>query len=156
MATHITTQEKIATVQLNWEDRDGLIVVTPSDENRFVVKVGQAIELLRQHERQEKFKAQFNVLIRELAKWLCAHKGRWESAFLTAGENTLRFIVVRKQVKFEPDITDALSDFGVKIANDSDLDLVKLSTRALPLVSQEELHSFLDPSFTLELNGDRD
>lgn len=157
MFSSVEVQEKtsVSLFQLHWQQREGVIVVTPSDQDRFVVKVGKAIELLRQHDRQENFKSQFNLLIKELASWLGKHSGRWERAFLTAGENTLRFIVVRKQVKCEGDLTDSLSDLGVEIANDPDLDLIKLTTRALPLVANEELQSFLDPSLTIELNGDR-
>lgn len=140
-------------MQLKWEHRDGNLVVTPNDQDRFVVKVGKAIEILRQYNRQEQFEKQFDLLIKELVAWLEAHKGRWHRAFLTSGESILRFIVVRQQVKFESDLTDALSDLGVKIANDTDLELIRLSTRALPLVSEEALQSFLDASFTIELNG---
>ncbi len=150
----MTTVQNPPIFQLNMRQADGTIVVTPSDEDRFIINVGKAIELLRHHERQDKFKTQFNLLIKQLAAWLGRHTGRWERAFLTAGENTLRFIVVRKQVHFESDITDSLSDFGVEIANDPDLDLIKLSARALPLVADEELSSFLDPYFAIELNGE--
>lgn len=146
---------KTAVVQLKWEHRDGNLVITPSDESRFCVKIGKAIEILRQHEHQSQFPNQFQVLLERLATWLEAHLKYWERAFLTAGESSLRFIVVRKQVRFEPEITDALSALGIEIANDPDLNLIQLSTRALPLASDESIQSFLDCSFTFEFNGER-
>jgi hypothetical protein len=142
-------------MQLTWEHKDGNIVVTPSNQDRFLIKIGRAIEILRQHQRQQQFEKQFDLLLKELASWLEKHEGRWSRAFLTAGESTLRFIVVRGQVKFESDLTDALSDLGVEVANDPDLELIQLSTRALPLVTEEALQSFLDASFTIEFHGDR-
>lgn len=151
----VAARARTQSIQLNWEQKDGELVVIPSDQDRFMIKVGKAIQLLRQSEREEEFSQQFDLLLKELATWLQDHDGRWQSAFLTAGDSSLRFIVVRKQVKFEGDITDSLSDLGVAIVNDPDLDLIKLSTRALPQVSEEALQSFLDPSFTLEYNGDR-
>jgi hypothetical protein len=141
--------------QLKWEHRDGDLLITPSDQDRFMVKIGKAIEILRQYERHKQFENQFNVLLKRLASWLDSHQDQWERAFLTAGESTLRFIVVRKQVRFQPEITDALSGLGIEIANDPDLDLIQLSTRALPLASEESLQSFLDSSFTIEFDGDR-
>ncbi|HVA50777.1 MAG TPA: hypothetical protein VNH11_30815 [Pirellulales bacterium] len=143
-----------AVMQLKWEQRDGNLVVTPNDQDRFMVKIGKAIEILRQNQHYEQFSKQFSVLVKRLACWLEEHGESWDRAFLTARESTLRFIVVRKQVEFQDEITDALSDLGVEIANDPDLDLIKLSTRALPLVSNESLQSFLDHSFTIEFNGD--
>jgi hypothetical protein len=141
-------------IQLTWQQRDGDLVVTPSDQDRFMVKVGRAIEILRLRKREEQFSNQFNLLIKRLACWLENHTGIWDRAFLTAGESVLRFIVVRKQVRFDEKATDALSDLGIEIANDPDFDLIKLGTRALPLASNEALQSFLDCSFTIEFNGD--
>lgn len=143
-----------AVMQLTWTQRDGNLVVTPSDQDRFMVKVGKAIEILRQYQREDQFANQFNLLVKRLAAWLDQHAGRWQRAFLTAGESALRFIVMRRQARFEEEITDALSDLGVEIANDPDFSLIKLNTRALPLASNEALQSFLDSSFTIEFNGD--
>lgn len=143
-----------AVMQLTWEHRDGDLLVTPSDQDRFLVKIGKAIEILRQNQHQEQFSNQCSLLVKRLAAWLDEHAGKWRRAFLTAGESTLRFIVVRKQSRFEEDITDALSDLGVEIANDPDFDLIKLGARALPLASNEAVQSFLDHSFTIEFNGD--
>lgn len=154
MDSTLEQSQSTPVMQLTWKQRGGSIVVTPSDQDRFMVKIGKAIEILRLHQREEQFSNQFNLLLKRLACWLEDHAGTWDRAFLTAGESTLRFIVVRKRVKFDEEITDALSDLGVGIANDPDLDLIKLSTRALPLASNEAIQSFLDCSFTIELNGD--
>lgn len=154
MDSAIEQSSSTAVMQLTWKQRDGSLVVTPSDQDRFMVKIGKAIEILRLHQRAEQFSSQFNLLLKRLAQWLEERAGTWERAFLTAGESTLRFIVVRKQVRVDEETTDALSDLGVEIANDPDFDLIKLSTRALPLASNEALESFLDSSFTIEFNGD--
>jgi hypothetical protein len=153
MPAAVRHPDLIEPIQLKWEQRDGAIVVTPSDQDRFLVKVGKAIEILRQHEREQQFGRQFSVLMNRLAAWLKEHSEKCARAFLTAGESTLRFIVVRKAVQFDGEITDALSALGVEIANDPDLNLIKLSTRALPLASNEALQSFLDSDFLIEFHG---
>lgn len=129
--------------------------MTPGNQDRFLIKVGRAIELLRQHNHAEQFERQFDLLLKVLANWLELHEGNWARAFLTAGESTLRFIVVRQQVRFEAEITDSLSDLGAQIANDPDWVLIKLSVRALPHVTEEAFQSFFDPAFILEYDGDR-
>lgn len=155
MNVALETGAEATPIQLLWHQKDGVIVVTPSDQDRFLVKVGKAIELLRQDKRRELFEKQFDLLVRQLAAWLERHSQKVDHAFLTAGESVLRFIVVRKETRFDSELTDALSDLSVAIANDPDLDLVKLSARALPQVSEEALQSFLDSSFTIEIHGQR-
>jgi len=139
-------------IRLNWANQNGDILVTPSDENRFCVKVGKAIEILRQHDRESQFGKQFSVLVKRLAEWI-NDNGRGSRAFLTAGEGVLRFVVMRNEVRYDEEITDALSDLELEIANDQDLALIKVNTTALPLVSEEALQSFLDCDFCMEYNG---
>lgn len=138
-------------IWLDHKDHEGKIVVTPSDGDRFVVKIGKAIELLRQRDRTQ-FDDQFKLLMRQLGAWLKEHKN-WSRALITGGEGVLRFIVVRKDVTADDEMTDALSDLDFEIANDPDLNLIKLNATALPRVSDEALQSFLDPSFSLEYAG---
>jgi hypothetical protein len=154
MTATLRNPSAIEPIQLKWEQKDGTIVVTPNDQDRYLVKVGKAIEILRQHEREQQFGRQFSVLNKRLAAWLEEHSDKCARAFLTAGESTLRFIVVRKEVRFDSEITDALSELGVEIANDPDLNLIKVATRALPFASDEALQSFLDTEFLIEFNGE--
>lgn len=135
-------------IWLDYRDTEGQLVVTPSDGDRFVVKIGKAIELLRQHDRSQ-FDDQFRLLLRQLGEWL-NRNDHWHRALLTGGEGVLRFIVVRDEVAADDAITDALSDLDQEIANDPDLNLIKLNATALPLVSDEALQSFVDPSLVLE------
>jgi hypothetical protein len=139
-----------APVRLDWTNRDGNIVITPSDKDRFVLKVGAAIEILRRHSQVDRTQQQFSLLLKRLAQWLDDHQSSWETAFLTSGEGVLRFIVVRKTARFDEATSDALSALELDIARDPDLDLVKLTTTALPSVGEESLRSFLDPAFTLK------
>ncbi len=141
-------------IQLNWELRDGHVVVTPSDGDRFIVKVDKAIEILRRNQVQrEQFKSQFKLLTRQLAHWISQHREKVDQAYLTAGEQCLRFIVVRHQVRFDADLTDDLSELSYRIANDSDLDMIKLNARALPLADREDISSFLDEEFIIPFHG---
>ena len=154
MATvELTRRRDAKAIRLNWANQNGDILVTPSDSDRFCVKVGKAIEILRQHDRESQFGRQFTLLVKRLAEWLDAN-AKWSRAFLTAGEGRLRFVVMRSEVLHDDETTDALSDLELEIANDQDLALIKVNTTALPLVCEDALQSFLDSDFCMEYNGD--
>ena len=135
-------------VQLDWAEKDGLVVVTPSDGDRFGIKVQRAIEILQQAARAEEFGHQFNLLLRVLAEWL---KGRTDvdRAYLTQRDGALAFVVIRSSCEYDDGFEDALSDLDYSIANDTDLNLIKMNALGLPLASDGAVGSFLDESFTL-------
>jgi hypothetical protein len=136
-------------IQLHWDMKDGLLTVTPEDEDRFSIKVGRAIELLQQANRAEDFRRQFTLLLRELARWL-KDRSDVERAFLTLRDGALVFVVVREFCEYDDAFEDALSELDYSVANDADLDLIKMDAIGLPPASDRALSSFLDPAFTLE------
>jgi len=139
----------ITSVQLDWAMKDGLVIVTPRDQDRFIFIVRRAIEILQQAEQAEKFERQFNMLLRVLAEWL---KDRTDirRAFLTDRDGALAFVVVRNSCTYDDDFEDALSEIDFQIANDPDLDLIKMDAIALPSASESAVSAFLDPDFVLE------
>ncbi len=147
MAT--TTEAASQALHLKWAEKDRIIVVEPEDQDRYVLKVSRAVELLGLVSRADKFQRQLIVLQRELAKWLQSANGV-DSAFLTLREGALSFVVIRANVQYDDHFEDSLSDLDFTIANDVDLDLVKIDTIALPPASRESLNSFLDSEFLLE------
>ena len=149
MATDTTSS---SVVQLRWDMKDGLVVVTPQDEDRFCIKVGRAIEILQQAGHAEEFKRQFNLLLRVLAEWL-KDRDDIKRAYLTHRDGALAFVVIRESPQYDDDFEDALSDLDYEIANDADLDLIKIDAIALPCVSDTAVSSFLDPGFMLEYAG---
>jgi hypothetical protein len=139
-------------LQLDWAMKDGMVTVTPKDQDRFSIKVGKAIEILRQADSAEQFTRQFNLLVRTLAGWI---KGRNDvaRAYLTHHNGALAFVVVRDSREYDDGFEDALSDLDFEIANDADLNLIKMDAIGLPLAPIEAVSSFLDQDFTLEYIG---
>ena len=131
--------------------KGGNVIVTPRDQDRFVIKVQRAIELLQQASQAEKFQRQFNLLLRVLAEWL---RGRTdiERAYLTHRDGALAFVVVRKSVQYDDDFEDQISAVDFLIANDPDLDLIKMDAIGLPMASESAVSSFLDPGFVLQFD----
>lgn len=135
-------------VQLRWELRDDLIVVTPYDQDRFAIKVNRAIEILQQANRREEFERQFNLLLRELASWLNGRRDV-EKAIVTHRDGALSFVVVRKGAEYDEAFEDALSDLDFDLARDPDLNLIRMNAVGLPQVSESALAAFVDPDFAL-------
>ncbi len=142
-------------LQLDWRMENGLVTVTPMDQSRFVIKVRRAVEILQQADRAELFGRQFDVLLSSLAQWLQDRRDI-AFAFLTQRDGALAFVVVRTDSKFDDQFEDALSDLDYQIANDPDLNLVKMDAIGLPFVSRDAVNSFLDDTFALEFShGER-
>lgn len=144
----ITGNKQRNAVQLDWRDEDGYVTVTPSDESRFAIKIRRAVEILQVGANLDEFKAQFQVLLSVLAGWLKTRKDIAD-AYITTNDGTLAFLVVRNIATYDEEFEDSLSDLDMDIANDVDLDKVRIRAISLPSVSDEALASFLDPAFSL-------
>ena len=136
-------------VQLDWSMEGGNVVITPRDQDRFIIKVQRAIEILQQANNVGNFQRQFNLLLRILGEWLrirddIAH------AYITLRDGALAFVVVRSSCEYDDDFEDNLSNLDYQIANDPDLDLIKMDAIALPLASEDAIYSFIDQDFVLE------
>jgi hypothetical protein len=152
----MSTAASPTVVQLHWDMRDGSVTVTPEDQDRFGIKVGRAIEILQQAARAEQFERQFHLLLRVLGEWISGRQGHIERAYITHRDGALAFVVVCTALEYDDDFEGALSDLDFRIANDPDLDLIKIDAIALPLVSESAATSFLDQDFVLEYIGHGD
>ena len=150
-----TAELSTSVVQLDWSMKDGLVTVTPKDQARFCVKVSKAIEILQQAGRADTFTRQFNLLVQRLAEWI---QGR--NDVRASLSNTSRWGPCLRRgatsCAYDDEFEDALSALDFQIANDLDLDLVKMDAIGLPLASVEAVRSFLDQGFTLEYIGHGD
>ena len=146
MTTHAATEW----IQLDYS-ADGKVVVTPADQDRFVLTVQQAADACSAAQQSVKFSYQFREsLLPKLAEWLGEHDAQIHKAFLAYSEGGLLFVVVRREVAFDGEFTDALTALDVAIARAPGLDLVKLDVLALPRVSDEGAKSYLDPDGAME------
>jgi hypothetical protein len=132
--------------------RDGSVLVTPSEQDRFVVSIQQAISACSNAETTLKYFRQFTeVLVPKLKEWLKARRPKVQRAFLTYRDGGLLLLVVRKQTPLDGEFTDELTKLDVEIANDPNLDLIRLDVLALPNVPDESVKSFLSPDRQREL-----
>jgi len=138
--------------QLDWSKKDGTVTVTPRNQDRFLIQMRKAIEILQRANEQEQFERQFNLLLKVLAEWISGRDDLGD-CYVTLGDGALAFIVVRKQVEYDGDFEDELSSLDYQIANDPDLDLIHLNAMSLPPVGGSALNQFIDRNFSMVYAG---
>ena len=129
-------------VQLDYTDQDGTVTVTPSDQDRFNIKITHAVEILKHAGDQKMFLMQFDFLIKRLIAWIRGQENI-DQAFVTLRDGGLVFVVMCQSPQYDEDFEDALSDLDIDLANDDALTQIKIDVMSLPNVSEEAMGSFL-------------
>lgn len=146
--------EAIKSVELDWYAEDNVVHVVPRNQKRFEIQKDRAIEILQRAKDAEIFQQQFALLLDRLAEWINQHQGKIANSILTLQDDRLAFVIVRTAARYDEDLQDQLADLDFDVANDPDLNLIKLKTLALPNVSGAPLSSFLDERLVLVYHGD--
>src|SRR6185312_8519795 len=136
--------ELVNCVELDWFDETEIVQVQPRHKPRFEVQKDTAIQILQAAKEADRFQKQFQLLLNSLALWANHRQPSVARAILTLQDGTLAFIVVQQSGKYDEELQDDLAELDFTIANDTDLDLIKLKTLLLPNVSGDGLWSFLD------------
>ena len=150
----VALPDAIRPVELDWYAEDDVVHVTPRNQKRFEIQKDRAIEILQRAKDGENFQRQFALLLDRLAEWISRHQSKLANSILTLQDDRLAFVVVRHEARYDEQLQDDLADFDFDIANDPDLDLIRLKTLALPNVAGESLRSFLDERLVLVYHGD--
>ena len=132
------------------------VVVTPADEDRFVVNVQAAVDACQAYHQSVKFQRQFKeTLLPRLALWLDEHRESVERGYVTVREDGLFFVIVQLHAAHDRGIEDDVAALEIEIAQDPKLNLIDLSTITLPNASEALYKSFLAPKYTLAYHRNR-
>jgi hypothetical protein len=143
-------QDADSAVLIDWYAEDDVVRVTPRNQQRFEVQKDHAIHVLQLASHAE---SQIKFLMSVLAEWVEQHLGNVEKACLTIRDDRFAFLVISHQVECDDDLEDAVSDLDFDIANDPNLDLIRLNAMVLPPASDDARNSFLDNRFMLVYRG---
>jgi hypothetical protein len=147
------SQQASGIVQLNISNKDGLVTVTPSSQDRFNIKVDRAIEACVGAAHEDRFRQQLTLLFKRLASWLLERPSKFTTAFVTLRDGCLLFLVVTRHATYDGAFEDDLSALDIELANDPDLDLITIHTMAIPSVSEVALAGFVKKSVALEFKA---
>lgn len=140
--THAAT--KSSPIFLSYNDPHRDVVIEGSNEDRYVMKVEQAIRACRIFDQREvlKFDRQFRKLDERLERWVKDHDDKIEKALLTIRDRGLLFLVCQRTPEFDEELENSLTELDVDIATAEDLDLIQLSVLAIPDCSEEAVSCF--------------
>ena len=145
--------DQISAVEIDWYDRAETIKVCPRSQKRFEVHKDRAIKILQLATNAD---SQIQLLIDKLGEWVRDNFDEYLSqAYLTLRDSRFAFLAISRLPECNDDLEDSLSDLDLSIANDPDLDLIRMNTLVLPPASDESLNSFFDQRFLLVFGGRR-
>jgi hypothetical protein len=139
----MATVTKSSWVHLHHADDSEGVIVTTATNQTFTLPLDAAIRACGSVEKLERFTKQFQKLLTRLASWLTDHLDDVEDAYVTLRDAGLLFLVVRKTRRFNEELENSLTGVDLEIAQDPELDLIRLTVLALPMTSRDGIESFL-------------
>ena len=146
----MTTKTMESPIQLRWGEKNKRVVVTPEDENRFIVTVEAAIRACNAAVQYSAFEPVFSNLLTHLGEWKRQHEEQILDAYLTVRDAELMFVVVKKTREYDREFEDLLTSLDIGIAQDKDFEMINLSVLGLPKSPTKSVADFLSPQNTLK------
>ncbi len=149
-----TSQEPI---WLDWVNHERPVVVSPSNQDKFVLKMRDAVEACIAYDPMRKTEnaideitAAILGLLELLGKWSEDHHGSITNAFLTLRDGRLLFLVVMRETEYNKGLEDDLTSLDLKIAHSKHFEKIPLSVQALPACKKVTFRAFLNPVLTFK------
>ena len=146
----MTTKTVESPIQLRWGEKNKRVVVIPEDEDRFILTVEAAIRACNVAVEYSAFMPVFRNLLTRLGEWTRQHKKQILDAYLTVRDNELMFVIVKKTREYNRALEDLLTSLDIRIAQDKDFEMIKLSVLGLPKSPTKSVADFLSPQNTLK------
>lgn len=125
------------------EESDGRVKVVQKNSEEFFMTIQQAVIACRQLDKFLDFKEQMGNLWEFLMEWVSERRTSIKSAYLTPRDHDVLFLVVQKDVPFDQELADDLSDLDISAANDRRFGLINLEVMSIPSVSKDSITAFI-------------
>jgi hypothetical protein len=140
-------------VRLKWSEKDRTVVFEPADSDLFTMRVQEVIQACNIQQQGKAFESQFNDLKNILGNWIHEHKDKIVKAFVTVRDTRILFLAITKDVEYDSELEDELTDFDWAIAHTQLLSTIPLSVQSLPQCDSDNYQAFLSPPIILEYMG---
>jgi hypothetical protein len=128
----------------------GKVVVTPEDEDRFVMASQQAVAACQNVLAFDRFVSQFREdFLTRLRAWCEEHSAHVRSCFVpfSLGGKCIKVFVVSEAARFDFDLSDSIADLEMKLADDGwPCDILQIAAG-----EPEELQVFFDPEESIQV-----
>jgi len=138
-------------------DRDDDVVVHPQDNDVYVITTKEAVEAIQQWvspfnnvisvvgDHIRSLKEQSESLLLKLQDWSKKHSDTiCRADFRVLSLNDFLFVVMQKDIPYNSDLSDKLTDLDIEIANDDNFNLITLNVLAIPRCSFDAAQAFID------------
>lgn len=129
-------------IHLHYSDTNQQVVID-DEGGKLVTTVAAAIDACKAAGKEQEFWRQFSEMQDKLSRWLVSQRDLIEEAYITVRDSAILFLAVQKSPAFNPDLEDSLTGIDLQIAQDKDLDLIRLNVLAIPKVSKPAVDSLL-------------
>jgi hypothetical protein len=134
-------------IQLRYSD--GIVMVTPEDEDRFFMTAQRAVEACQEAHRLDaavrSFKEQF---VRPLHDWCGAHRRGVQSCYVpmpTGGH--LKVFVVGSSARFDFSLATEVANLELTLSDAG----WSVNVLQIPAASEDDLHTFFDPNESIQV-----
>jgi hypothetical protein len=124
----------------------GNVVVTPDDEDRFVLTAQNAVKACQEHHRSSEAIKQFkSEFVRPLMEWCERNAARVHSCYIPVPVGFVQVFVVGASTKYEFGLGKDLANLELALADAG----WRVSVLQIPFCDDEELKTYFDPEGAL-------
>jgi len=145
----MSTNMKTKPIRLVYSEKDAHVVIEPEDQDRFVMRVHEAINACRIYEAYKSlFEKQLGQLKDTLGTWIRERTSKIQKAFLTLQDDRMLFLLVMKDKVYDRQLEEDITDLELRIG--SECTQINLDVQALPACDEDCYISFCNPGWMLE------
>jgi len=140
-------------VRLKWSEKERTVLFETADKDLFTMKVKEVIQACNIHLQSNEFESQFNDLKNILGSWIHERKDKIAKAFVTIRDTRILFLAITKDVEYDSELEDELTNLDWVISHTQLFSAIPLSVQSLPRCDSDIYEAFLSPPTILEYTG---
>ncbi len=150
--TRTETQKKTQAVQLNAQNPDQQVVITPPDQDRFVISCKKAIEACVKHHQSEKLmQADIAKMIQHCRGWVSEHADLVGKSYVAPHGYKIVFYVAPPTEGFSFDLAEKVADLSYELKRT--YQAVSCDAMAIPGGDDEAVKAFVDIETAFPMGG---
>lgn len=140
-------------VQLDWNDGERQVVVSPEDEDRFMMTCQDAAEACRQGREAMQWGNTFRKVLSFIREDLDSSIDRVRSCYVGPADGHLACFVIAKSSSFDFELAEVLADLEREITT-AFPEFTYIRVQQIPQSTDIELlNTFFDPGKTIQIHG---
>lgn len=145
------TAAKQKPILLDFREGDRPVVVSPDDQDRFMITCEMAAQTCRQALKMQEWREQFYSLLASVHQWAKSRTGDIDGCYVSPIEGGLAVFVVPRTDRYDFELCDAPTDLDIALSQK--YPLCRCDVLQIPGKDPERLRTFLDPQRAILIHG---